>query len=228
MLNQHVFNKLEISNIESGKIKNIIFDLGGVVINISYQRTVNAFKRIGFDNFDAIYSQIKQTHLFDLLETGQIPPQAFCLEIQKYKHNLSDKDIKQAWSSMIVNMPAEHIPLLINIRKKYNTYVLSNTNAIHIDYFNEYLVKTFGRNPLPDMFDKLYYSHEINQRKPDPEAYETVLADAGLNPDETIFIDDLYANIAGAKKLGIHAYHLENEQISDLFAVPVLSTANIR
>ena len=84
MLNQHVFNKLEISDIEFKKIKNIIFDLGGVIINISFQRSLNAFKKLGFNDFDIIYSQIKQTHLFDLLETGKIPPQAFCNELRKF------------------------------------------------------------------------------------------------------------------------------------------------
>ena len=217
MLNQHVFNKLEISDIEFKKIKNIIFDLGGVIINISYQRALNAFKKLGFNDFDIIYSQIKQTHLFDLLETGKIPPQAFCNELRKFKNNLSDEDIKQAWSSMIVDMPPENIPLLKAVRKNYNTYLLSNTNAIHIDYFNEYLTESFGNNPLSEMFDKLYYSHEINQRKPDAASYQTVLTDSALIPGETLFIDDLYVNIIGAQKLGIHAYHLENEKISDLF-----------
>ena len=217
MLSERVFNKLEISEIEFKKIKNIIFDLGGVVINISYQRALNAFIQLGFNDFDVIYSQIKQTHLFDLLETGQIPPQAFCNELRKFKNNLTDEDIKHAWSAMIVNLPPENIPLLVDVRKNYNTFLLSNTNAIHIEYFNEYLNKTFGDNPLSEMFEKLYYSHEINQRKPDPAAYETVLIDSDLKPNETLFIDDLYANIIGAQKLGIHAYHLENEQLSDLF-----------
>jgi putative hydrolase of the HAD superfamily len=217
MLNQRVFNKLELSDIESGKIKNIIFDLGGVVINISYQRALDAFLQLGFNEFDVIYSQIKQTHLFDLLETGQIPPQAFCNEIRKFKNNLTDEDIKHAWSSMIVDMPPEHIPLLKAVRKHYNTFLLSNTNDIHIEYFNRYLKETFGSNPLPEMFDRVYYSYEIHQRKPDAAAYEAVLMDSGLKPEETLFIDDLFANILAAQKLGIHAYHLENECISDLF-----------
>ena len=217
MLNQRVFNRLEISDIEFKKIKNIIFDLGGVVINISYQRALNAFIQLGFNEFDVIYSQIKQTHLFDLLETGQIPPQAFCNELRKFKNNLSDQDIKHAWSAMIVDMPPEHIPLLKTVKEHYNTFLLSNTNAIHIDYFNQYLTETFGSNPLSEMFDKLYYSHEIHQRKPDTAAYEAVLTDSALKPEETLFIDDLYANISAAQKVGIHAYHLENEHISDLF-----------
>lgn len=217
MLNQHVFNKLEISDLEFKKIKNIIFDLGGVVINISYQKALDAFVHLGFNEFDMIYSQIRQTHLFDLLETGKIPPQAFCNEIRKFKANLGDEEIKKAWSAMIVDMPAEHIPLLRTVREKYHTFLLSNTNAIHIDYFNEYLTRTFGTNPLPEMFERLYYSYEINQRKPDAAAYEAVLMDSGLRAEETLFIDDLYANIQAARKVGIHAYHLENETIADLF-----------
>ncbi len=217
MLNKKVFNNLNISEIEFGRIKNIIFDLGGVIININFQNTINAFRKLGLSNFETLYSLKKQSGLFDLLETGNIAPESFYSEIRKLKPNVTDQDIKLAWCAMLLDMPEKHVAMLKAIRSNYSTYLLSNTNAIHIEYFNDYLIKSFGINPLPDMFDKLYYSHEIKQRKPNASAYEAVLFDSKLKPYETLFIDDLYANIDGARKAGLYAYHLENEEISDLF-----------
>jgi glucose-1-phosphatase len=217
MLRPHVAQKLGVDEIELQKIKNIIFDLGGVIIEIHYKATIEAFKKLGFNDFENIYSMIKGTHLFDMLETGKIPPQAFRNELRKFDNRLSDPNIDKAWNTMIGEMPSAHLPLLRNLRKTYKTYILSNTNTIHIAYFTAYLERRFGYNPLSDMFDKVYFSHEIGERKPDRQAYEAVLNDAGLKPNETLFIDDLQMNIEGAKKVGLLAYHLDNESITNLF-----------
>jgi putative hydrolase of the HAD superfamily len=217
MLHSRVALKLGIPADDLKNIKNIIFDLGGVIIDIHYQATIESFKKIGFNDFENIYSLIKNTPLFDMLETGKIPPQAFRNELRKFKSSLTDEQINTSWNTMIGNMPSDNLPLLRNVRKKYKTYLLSNTNAIHIDYFINYLEQKFGYNPLSDMFDKVYFSHEIGQRKPDKEAFETVLHDACLVPSETLFIDDLILNIGGARKAGLLAYHLENETIKELF-----------
>lgn len=217
MLHPRVALKLGIPEEQLNEIKNIIFDLGGVIVEIHYQATIEAFKQLGFQDFENIYSLIKNTHLFDLLETGQIPPQTFRNELRKFRNHLTDQDIDNAWNTMIGHMPSAHLPLLRNIRKDYKTYLLSNTNAIHIAYFINYLEKRFGYDPLTDMFDKAYFSHEIGARKPDRQAYEVVLRDAGILASQTLFIDDLQMNIEGARKVGIWAYHLENESITDLF-----------
>ena len=217
MLNSHVALKLGITGDQLKDIKNIIFDLGGVMIDIHYQATIEAFKKVGFNDFENIYSLIRHTHLFDLLETGKIPAQAFRNELRKFQAQLTDEQINFAWNTMIGDMPDENLPLLISVKKNYRTYMLSNTNVIHIDYFIHYMEIKFGYNALTDMFDKVYFSHEIGQRKPDREAYEAVLNDAGLIAGKTLFIDDLQANIEGAQKAGLLAYHLENESISDLF-----------
>lgn len=219
MLHSRIASKLGIPSDDLKNIKNIIFDLGGVIIDIHYQATIDAFKRIGFDDFENIYSIIKNTPLFDMLETGKIPAQAFRNELRKFKNYLTDEQINAAWNTMIGNMPPDNLSLLRHVRKKYRTYLLSNTNAIHIDYFINYLKQKFGYNPLPDMFDKVYFSHEIGQRKPDKEAFEAVLKDACLSANETLFIDDLKMNISGARSAGLHAYHLENESIRELFEV---------
>jgi putative hydrolase of the HAD superfamily len=217
MLHPRIAQKLGIPEGELHHIKNIIFDLGGVIVEIHYKETIEAFKNIGFQDFENIYSLIKHNRLFDMLETGKIPAQAFRNELRKFRNHLTDEQIDNAWNTMIGNMPSTHLPLLRSVKKEYKTYLLSNTNAIHIDYFIRYLDKKFGYNALADMFDKAYFSHEIGERKPDRQAYETVINDAGLIPNETLFIDDLRINIEGARNVGLLAYHLENESITDLF-----------
>ncbi len=217
MLHPRVAQKLGITDNELKNIKNIIFDLGGVIVDIRYQATIEAFKKLGFDDFENIYSLIKHTRLFDLLETGKIPAQAFRNELRKFRNHLTDEQINEAWNTMIGDMPTAYLPLLRSVKKNYHTYLLSNTNAIHIDYFIRYLEQKFGYNPLADMFDKVYFSHEIGERKPNREAYEAVLNNAGLIANETLFIDDLPTNIEGARNAGLFAYHLEKESISELF-----------
>jgi len=157
--------------------------------------------------------------LFDLLETGKISPQAFRNELRKYHNQLTDEQIDYVWNFMIGDMPKSHTALLKKIRSHYQTFLLSNTNAIHIFYFEHYLEQTFGYNPLPEMFKQTYYSFEIGERKPDTKIFEYVLTNACLNAEETLFIDDTEANIKGAQKAGLLAYYLENETISDLFAL---------
>lgn len=217
MLQPHVAQKLGIKESELGNIKNIIFDLGGVIIEIRYKATIEAFKKLGFEDFENIYSLIKHTRLFDLLETGKIPAQAFRNELRKFRNTLTDEEITKAWNTMIGNMPSAHLPLLRSLKSRYQTYLLSNTNEIHIDYFIQYLEQKFGYNPITDMFHKAYFSHELGERKPDLVAYQAVLKDAGIAAHESLFIDDLPVNIEGARKAGLLAYHLENETIMDLF-----------
>jgi glucose-1-phosphatase len=218
MLHPQLASKIGITPDRLKHIKNIVFDLGGVIIDIDPTATVTAFKNLGIDSFSAIYTLVKQTPVFDMLETGKIPTQAFRNELKKYCANLTDDQIDNAWNMMIGNMPSANLPLLRSVRKQYRTFLLSNTNAIHIQHFLNYLEQKFGYNALNDMFEKSYFSHEIGQRKPDREAFEYVLSDAGLIASETLFIDDLQANIEGAKKAGLLTYHLENESIQDLFA----------
>jgi glucose-1-phosphatase len=217
MLQTHVAKKLNISENQLGKIKNIVFDLGGVIIDIHYNDTLEKFRQLGFDNFEEIYTQIKNTSLFDNLETGKIKPEAFRDELRKIKNHLSDEQIDEAWNSMIGEMPGRNLALLKSIRTKYRTFLLSNTNAIHIAYFRQYLQQTFGYDPLPEMFEHTWFSHEIGERKPTLAAYEYILKDGNLNPHETLFIDDLAVNIEGARKAGLLAYHLVDETIMDLF-----------
>lgn len=218
MLNSHVAIKLGINADDLKGVKNIIFDLGNVIVDIHYDRTLAAFRDLGFSNFDKIYSLYKQTDLFTNLEVGKIPGDDFCKGLRDNgMESLTNQQIKTAWSLMIGDLTPETYQLLKKIRINYRTFLLSNTNEIHIDHFTKEVKQSFGKDVLPEMFEKLYYSHCVQMRKPNLEIYEHVLQDAGLKPEETIFIDDLSENIEAARQTGILAYHLSDERIKDLF-----------
>jgi putative hydrolase of the HAD superfamily len=180
---------------------------------------LEAFKKLGITDFEKAYSLFKQSDLFTLLETGKIKGEEFCKSLRTHGlGEISDDEIKDAWSMMLGELTAENHEFLKSVKKNYKTFLLSNTNEIHIDVFVRTIEKTFGRNVLPEMFDKIYYSHTVQLRKPTIEIFEFVLKDAGLNPRETIFIDDLFENVEASRKAGILGYHLEKETIQELFS----------
>jgi len=200
------------------KIKNIIFDFGGVILNINYQLNVDAFKEIGFSDFEKSYSKAAQIHLFNDLETGLISPQAFREGIRNVSgKNISDESIDYAWNKIILDLPEKRILLLKQLKSRYKTFLLSNTNQIHYDVYIKILQK-YGYHHFNDIFEKAYFSHEIGMRKPDKEIFEFVLEDQHLIPGETLFIDDSIQHIEAAQKSGIITHHLnQGEDITDLF-----------
>ncbi len=200
------------------KIKNIIFDFGGVILNIDYQLTVNAFKEIGLADFEKLYSKAAQIDLFDNLEKGLISPKDFRNGIRDVSgKNLSDESIDYAWNKIILDLPEKRVSLLKQLKKIYRTFLLSNTNKIHYDIYITDLQK-LGYNNFNDIFEKAYFSHEIGMRKPNKEFFELVLQDQQLIPKETLFIDDSIQHIEAAKNIGIITYHLShNKNITDIF-----------
>lgn len=200
------------------KTKNIIFDFGGVILNIDYQLTIDAFKEIGMNNFEMAYSQASQIHLFDNLEKGLISPEQFRDGIRLASGlDLSDEKIDYAWNKIILDLPKHRIDLILKIKNNYNCFLLSNTNIIHYDLYIKQL-QNLGMNSFDDVFLKAYFSFEMGMRKPDAEIFEFVLKQESLNADETLFIDDSIQHIETANTLGINTYHLKNkEDITLLF-----------
>ncbi len=202
-------------------IKNIIFDLGGVIMNISYQKTLNEFKKIGITNIEELYTQAAQVELFDKFDKGLISPQEFRDEIRKRTSaRLSDQIIDNAWNAMFLDLPKVRLDLLQRVKNHYNTFLLSNTNAIHIDYFNQLLNREFGLKDFSIFFHKIFYSYEIKMRKPDPDPFMLIVNENGLKPEETLFIDDSVQHIEGARQLGLMAHLLnvkEGDSIETLF-----------
>ena len=172
-------------------IKNIIFDLGGVLLNISYSKTAEAFKKLGVQNFDEVYSQAKQTSLFDDFETGKISSDNFSIEVKNLLGLSCTHDaIKSAWNAMLLDFPIERIDLLKRLTDKYNIVLLSNTNEIHKTAFNKILYEQHRLKSLDEIFSKTFYSHEIQLRKPNTDCFEFVLTNCNFNKDETVFFDD--------------------------------------
>lgn len=189
----------------------IIFDLGGVVLNIDYNRTADAFIRLGIPNFDDLYSQAAQTDLFDRFETGKISAFHFInrlLDLLPKGYNANQ--VVHAWNAMILDFPPSRIGLLQEIHSNIPTFLLSNTNELHIAHFSRLYKETVAAPPFESLFNKIYYSSEAGLRKPDKEFFELVLEENGLNPERTLFIDDSAQHIAGAKLTGLQTLHLAN------------------
>ena len=203
-------------------VKAIIFDLGAVILNINYQNTIDGFEKLGVKNTTSFYSKKTQTHLFNQIETGKISQKEFLLQLQKETSDASIQQVKNAWNAMLLDLPEERIKLLKSLNQNYAIFLLSNTNALHICEFK----KKLGDNEYTEfynLFDKVYYSHKIGFRKPQAEAFTIILNQNKLAAHEVLFIDDSPQHIEGAKKLGIQAYHLKDEEeVTTLFPDIVL------
>ena len=199
-------------------IKAIIFDLGGVILNIDYNKTSKAFTNLGVKNFDEMYSQKNANPLFHDLEEGKINAEEFYNAFRTSSQlKLTDQQIKKAWNAILLRYREEALQTLATIKNKYRLYLLSNTNSIHHKEFNKIFEDQIGSGSLNDYFDKAYYSHEIKLRKPGKDAYQYVLKENNLFPSETLFIDDSIQNIEAAKSLGLQTIFLkEGMKIEDL------------
>ena len=199
------------------KIKSIIFDLGAVLLNISYQKTIEEFDKLGIKNSSTFYSKKSQTNIFNLLETGKITKSDFIKEIQKHCTTATDSQIIYAWNAMLLDLPLHRVELLKQLKKDFNLYLLSNTNSIHITEF-ENKIGSKQYKEFYQLFDKVYYSHKIGHRKPNAEAFQLIIEENNLITEEILFIDDSPQHIEGAKKLGIKTYHLlDDEDVITLF-----------
>ena len=222
MMHPDFLAKLKKHNLMNKPIRNIVFDLGNVIINIDPDLTLQKTREFGVTNFDEMYTIMRQSDLFDRLDTGKISLPEFRDAIRAYtKIHLTDQQIDDAWCAMLLDFPEENAELLRKLRAKgYKLYLLSNTNEMHIAHYTEYLKQRFGCDLLSELFDRTFYSHEIGYRKPNREAYEYVLKAEGLKPAETLFIDDLEHNVIGARKTGIQAYHHpKGNRLVDLFTL---------
>jgi putative hydrolase of the HAD superfamily len=187
-------------------IRNIIFDLGGVLINIDYQRTAKAFRKLGLNNFEEIYSQAKQEKLFDMLETGHLHEDHFREELMRnLPSGINHSDVDNAWNAMLLDFPLSRLEFIYKLRNNYRIFLLSNTNIIHVNAFLMLADEQVGKTRFENAFEKIYYSCDIGLRKPDPSIFELVLQENNLRASETLFVDDSPQHIDGAKLSGIQA-----------------------
>jgi putative hydrolase of the HAD superfamily len=191
-------------------INAILFDLGGLFIDIDYQKTVQAFEQLDIKNFDSLYAKAKQSSLFDDLETGKISEEDFYAYFQNAtKKPIAKEKLKNAWNSMLLKWNEDNLMLLKKLRAHYSLYLFSNTNSIHQSAFEAMFKKQIGSGSIQKYFDVCYFSHEFGQRKPDCAAFQTILKQNQLIAEQTLFLDDSIQHIEGAKKLGIQTQHVE-------------------
>lgn len=199
-------------------VKNILFDLGGVLFHIDYQRTIDSFRNLGITNFEEYFTQHQQNDLFDAFETGKINSELFMKAIQELIPDCTEEQISDAWNAMLIGLPKENLYLLESLAQKYRLFLLSNANVIHIQFVNTFLEKSYSIPSINKYFEKAYYSQEIGMRKPHKSTFEWVLKDANILAEESLFIDDTAQHIEGAKEVGLKTCYIEsNREIISLF-----------
>jgi len=192
-------------------VKAILFDLGGVLINLNYQKTVQAFRDLGIENFEELYSQAQQNNLFDDFETGKISSFHFINRLlDLLPAGCNPNQVVSAWNAMILDFPLNRLDLLEKLGNDYKLFLLSNTNDLHLEKVRRELKKTTEKT-LESFFEKTFLSQEIKLRKPEPEVFLEVAKQIQLNPNEILFIDDSIQHINSAKNLGFHVIHLTSE-----------------
>lgn len=195
------------------KIKNIVLDLGGVILGLDVPKTIEALKELGIKNIVNKTGHHYEHSFFYDFEIGKISEESFLNALKGLSNQpIHNNQIKDAWNKMILNMPKHRVDFLYELKSKYTLFLLSNTNSIHqkkyLDQFKEDYKTSFNQ-----IFEKAYYSNEIGIRKPNRAVFDFVLNDSNLKPEETLFIDDALSNIEGAQAVGIQTYHVQNFEI---------------
>jgi putative hydrolase of the HAD superfamily len=194
-------------------IKNVLFDLGKVLLDFNNENAKNYFKKLGVDDYDKHVMALHSQNIFNELETGALSAEQFIKAIsQKLNGSVSDADIQNAWNSILMDFRAESMMYLEKLKNQYNLYLLSNTNSLHHAEFDQILFNQLQVTSLDSYFTKAYYSHQTGMRKPDRKIYELVLNDAEIAAAETIFIDDMPENVAAASALGFQTHLLLPEE----------------
>lgn len=193
-------------------VKALLFDLGGVIVNLDYHKTINAFDALGVANTESLYNQFNQTEIFDGFETGSLSGKEF---INLMKHQIptysSESEIKKAWNAMILGFEEAKLKQIKKYSEKIPCYLLSNTNEIHLEYIQTLLGEMPFKN-LELLFNKCYYSHIIGKRKPHKETFEWVLNDMGYAAEDVLFIEDSPQHIEGAKTINLNTLYLTQER----------------
>ena len=202
-------------------IQNIIFDFGGVLFEIDYDLPAQAFDDLGFTGFRDLYTQAAQNPMFDLLETGKVANDEFLDFLHQHVPHATREQVAHAWNVILLRILPQEVEFVHALRKSgTRTFLLSNTNAIHVAEFEQIIANTMDVRVFREAFEKIYYSNAIGLKKPHPETFLEVCAWNGLTPSETLFIDDSKQHVEGALRAGLHAYHLQpGERVSELLRI---------
>ena len=203
--------------IDLSALDTIIFDLGGVVVNLDINRTINAFKNLGISNVEHWIKPGLHTDIFLQLEVGEISEDEFYRGIRKLTGvEVSDSEIRSAWCAMLIDMPAERVKIIEELKKTHKVLLLSNTNSIHVNYFDGF---ANGYSSMSHLFHDVYYSFQMHDHKPNVSIFWSVIEKEELIPGKTLFIDDAEANVNAARSTGIRTQLVTPEnQIEDIFS----------
>jgi glucose-1-phosphatase len=201
-------------------VKHIIFDFGGVLFEIDYTLPIKAFAQLGYTDFGHLYTQAAQNQWFDDLETGRITNEVFYNYLQSFVPHASHQQVVEAWNSILLQLRVEEVQFIQTLKNEgVRTFLLSNTNAIHVSEFEQMIDRDMGLDHFRQAFEKVYYSNVIGLKKPYPDTFLEVCRWNELEPSETLFIDDSIQHIEGALQAGLQVHHLlPHERISHLLA----------
>ncbi len=191
-------------------METIIFDLGVVLLDVDYTRTIDAFAELGLENPTDAFSKHQQDELFRKFERGEIESKEFLSELSDRMKGVDHSAIEAAWCAMLGEMPQEKFRLLEKLSLSYDLFILSNTNEIHQRYFEKTMAKQFGSGTFQDLFTFIGYSHKLGFRKPEPEIYDQFIAKNSIDVNHTLFIDDIELNVIAARERGIPSLHFKD------------------
>lgn len=199
-------------------IKNIVFDLGGVLIDLDFPRALKAFEQAGLTDIAKDVQAFSREGIFMDLELGNITPEGFFQAIcQRSKKPLSMELAADYWNLILLDIPQEKLEVIRHLRKHYHVYLLSNTNQPHWEYVCRKCFQSNGFD-LNDYFERIFLSYEMHLAKPDQRIFVQMLEESNMNPKETLFIDDSEANCQAAKKVGIHTHHYKiGDDLKEIF-----------
>lgn len=201
-------------------VQNIIFDLGGVILNIDPDLTLQAFAKIsGKPVSEVIQIMQSKKAVMQQYEIGAVNDQELKENLLHPKvFQVTDQQFEEAWNMLLLDIPKERIDLLLSLKNNYRLFLLSNTNHLHWKRFNEILNSSTHLSGFKSLFEEVYYSFELRMRKPDHNIYAHILQDKKLIPAQTAFIDDLDENVQAALDLGMQGVKVERNQLPlDLF-----------
>ena len=206
------------------KIKNIIFDLGGVILDIDEEIVYQELGKLGINVSELAHSKAFMD-IMSKFDTGIITAPTFRRKMKALLglEKMTDQRFDGIWNAMLLDIPRERIEAIEQVKQHYRIFLMSNTNEIHYDLYVRDLQLRFGYNEFDALFHKSYFSFAEHLEKPDPRFFELILDHEGLVPEETLFIDDTAANIKVAKSLGIRCYHISRDElVRNLFEDGVL------
>jgi len=189
------------------KIKNIIFDLGGVLINLDNKLTEKAFVALGVNHFNEFFGHGFAASFVKDYEIGKISDEQFINDLRRIGNlAVPDETIIEAWDALLLDFPPKRIELVKELRNEYRVFLFSNTNALHMRTVRRIYQDTFKDGSLDNLFEKAYYSNILGLRKPDVASYQYITNENALNPSETLFVDDAIVNVEGANAAGLQGY----------------------